>query len=101
MTTRLSSSTIQFRHPFFLSGYPGEMPAGKYRLGIEEEVLKGLSFIAYRRTGTYLTVRDAEGHIEMCAVSQQDLDEALLRDRTTTDATDPSPAPIATRKALL
>jgi hypothetical protein len=81
MSTRVSSSTIRFEHPFFLSGYAGAFPAGKYQLGVEEEEMSGMNFIAYRRTGTFITVRGQDGHIEMHAVSQQDLDAALARDR--------------------
>lgn len=57
MSMRSSRSTVTFSNPFTLPGYPGDLPAGDYEVLVEEELLQGLSFEAYRRTATYLTVR--------------------------------------------
>ena len=54
MTMRSTRSTVTFSSPFTLSGYPGDLPAGDYEVLVEEELLQGLSFEAYRRTATYL-----------------------------------------------
>ena len=52
MSTRTKQETVTFRHPFTISGVDGVQPAGSYIVQIEEEVLDGLSFLAYRRVGT-------------------------------------------------
>jgi len=41
---------VTFRHPFALRSSDGVLPAGTYRLVIDEEEILGLSFPAYRRT---------------------------------------------------
>ncbi|GGH26757.1 hypothetical protein GCM10010973_14650 [Cribrihabitans marinus] len=74
---------MTFSNPFTLSGYLGELPAGDYEVLVEEELLQGLSFEAYRWTATYLTVRGRGRHAgrsELRAISDNDLKEALGRD---------------------
>lgn len=83
MNMRSSRTKVTFASPFSLSGYPGELPAGDYEIVVEEELLQGLSFEAWRRTATYLTVRGRGSHAactEMRAISDSDLKEALSRD---------------------
>ncbi|MBL4915607.1 hypothetical protein [Szabonella alba] len=83
MIMRSSRSTVIFANPFTLAGYPGELPAGCYDILIEEELLQGLSFEAYRRTATYLMVEGKGGHggkTEMRIITEMDLQEALSRD---------------------
>lgn len=86
MNTRSSRSTVTFSNAFALSGYPGELPAGDYEIVVEEELLEGLSFEAWRQTAAYLTVRGIgvnAGRIEMRAISDNDLKEALVWDAAT------------------
>lgn len=88
MNTRSTSSTLTFSNPFTLPGYPGELPAGDYELLVEEEILQGLSFEAYRQTATYLTVRGRGSHAgrsELRAISDRDLKEALSRDQAASE----------------
>jgi hypothetical protein len=91
MTMRSTRSTVTFSNPFTLSGYSGELPAGDYEVLVEEELLQGLSFEAYRRTATYLTVRGKGRHAgrsELRAISDSDLKEALSRDQGATKKND-------------
>ncbi len=88
MNMRSTRSTVTFANPFTLPGYSGVLPAGDYDVLVEEELLQGLSFEAYRRTATYLTVRGRGGHAgrsELRAISDSDLKEALSRDRGATE----------------
>jgi hypothetical protein len=74
MNMRSTRSTVTFSNPFTLSGYPGDLPAGDYEVLVEEELLQGLSFEAYRRTATYLTVRGRGRHAgrsELRAISDK------------------------------
>ncbi len=84
MAMRSTNSTVTFKHPFFLSGYTDELPAGDYDVVVQEELLEGLSFAAYRRTATYLTVRgkgQRAGRVELRSTSERDLEAALGLDR--------------------
>lgn len=84
MNMRSSTSTVTFTHPVVLSGYSDQLPAGAYEVVVEEELLQGLSFVAYRRTATYLTVRGRRGHAgcsETWPITERDLEMALRRDR--------------------
>lgn len=84
MIMRSTTSMVTFARPFTLSGYSDELPAGEYEVIVEEELLQGLSFEAYRRTSTHLMVRGRKGKAgttEMRQISKSDLDMALDRDR--------------------
>ena len=98
MNMRSTRSTVTFSNPFTLPGYTGDLPAGDYEVLVEEELLQGLSFEAYRRTATYLSVRgrgsDA-GSTELRAVSDSDLEEALSRDRGATKKNNHSDAALS------
>jgi hypothetical protein len=88
MNMRSTRSTVTFANPFALPGYPDDLPAGDYEVVVEEELLEGLSFEAYRQMATYLTVRGRGGHAgrtELRAISDSDLKEALSRDQTATE----------------
>jgi hypothetical protein len=81
---RSTRSVVTFPHPFTLSGYSDELPAGDYELLVEEELLEGLSFAAYRRTGTYLTVRGRgrlTGRTEVRPTTETDVELALGHSR--------------------
>jgi hypothetical protein len=52
---RTRREDIVFRHPFTLKGWAEPHPAGAYAVDIEEELIEGLSFPAYRRVSTMIT----------------------------------------------
>jgi hypothetical protein len=89
---------VTFSNAFALSGYADELPAGDYEVVVEEELLQGLSFEAYRRTATYLTVRGRGSHAgrtEMRTITERDLELALSRDRAVTEDTNDSEAALS------
>ena len=103
MNMRSTKSTVTFLNPFTLSGYTGDLPAGDYEVLVEEELLQGLSFEAYRRTATYLTVRGRGSHAgrsELRATSEKDLKEALSRDAATTETNNHSDAALSPQEDL-
>ncbi|MGR3622413.1 hypothetical protein [Pseudophaeobacter sp.] len=84
MNMRSSRLMVTFANPFALAGYPGELLPGDYEVVVEEELLQGLSFEAYRRVATYMLVHGRRGRVgrtELRLITQNDLDEALSRDR--------------------
>lgn len=98
MNMRSTRSTVTFTNPFALSGYIGDLPAGTYDILVEEELLQGLSFEAYKRTATYMTVRGKGAHAgrsELRVTTESDLREALRRDATTTEANNYSEAALS------
>ena len=103
MTLRSTRSTVTFSNPFTLPGYPDDLPSGDYEVLVEEELLQGLSFEAYRRTATYLTVRGRGSHAErteLRAISENDLKEALSRDAATTETNNHSEAALFPQEDL-
>jgi hypothetical protein len=54
MTTRTFRKQMTFTRPFHLRVLNGVFPAGTYAVDTEEESIDGLSFIAYRRTATWI-----------------------------------------------
>lgn len=61
MSTRPSRLTATFSHPSVLAGYADELPAGPYEVIVQEELLQGISFVAYRTAATYLLVHGKGG----------------------------------------
>jgi hypothetical protein len=83
MTTRTSSKTVTFMHPFLLKGVDRTLAAGDYRVVTDEELIQELSFPVYRRVATMIFVLAASGHassVEMVTVDPGDLQEAQDRD---------------------
>lgn len=80
---RTTSSTIVFRRPFQLAVLDAPLPAGPYAVDIEEELLPGLSFAAYRRVAAWLTLPPRPGGAVLAEILRLDpaeLDAALARD---------------------
>ena len=101
MNSRTTRSAVIFAHPFRIAGYEDELPAGEYQVDVDEELLEGLSFEAYRRTGTYLLVGSragGRGSAEMRPVDPRDLEAALVRDRTLSDTAEPSDAALSAQE---
>ncbi|TCS59024.1 hypothetical protein EDD52_12354 [Primorskyibacter sedentarius] len=98
MNMRSTRSMVTFSNPFTLPGYPGDLPAGDYEVLVEEELLQGLSFEAYRRTATYMTVRGKGAHAgrsELRLTTEIDLTQALRRDADTSETNNQSEAALS------
>ena len=84
MTTRSNETTVTFSKPFALSEVDRPLPAGAYRVVVDEEDIPGLSFLAFRRTATMLHVPALStpgGHKEVFVVNPDELVAALEADR--------------------
>jgi hypothetical protein len=65
------------------------LDAGTYRLVVDEELIEGLSFTAYRRVATHLeipAISVAMARRQFLQVSSAEIDEALARDGTSSEA---------------
>jgi hypothetical protein len=83
MTTRSSTRSIVFHHPFSLNGIDRVLAPGDYRVLTDEELIEGLSFSAYRRVSTMMYV-PAQFHrsssVELVTIDPVDLQAAQDRD---------------------
>jgi hypothetical protein len=49
---RTTRQAVTFEWPFSLNAVDGVQPPGTYMVEVDEELIEGLSFLAYRRVGT-------------------------------------------------
>jgi hypothetical protein len=83
MTMRTTKSTVTFARPFRLGGFGEQLPAGRYPIETDEELLEGVSFPAYRRTATMMQLIADPLHVgvtEVIMVDPNQLEEALAED---------------------
>ena len=84
MTARTKRSTVHFSAPFALHPLDGMQPAGDYEIDADEETIDGLSFIAWRRVATFITlpalsVPDRRS-VQLVGIDPAELEAALDRD---------------------
>ena len=83
MKTRTSETTVTFGKSFVLASLDEVLPAGDYSVEIEEELIEGLSYAAYRRTSTVLRLpaRSGPPHLTRAlTVDPNELDAAREHD---------------------
>jgi hypothetical protein len=76
---RTTRESITFDRPFSLTAMDKLQPAGTYVVDIDEELLEGVSFLAYRRVATtiYLPlVQGNHGSVQAIRVDPQELTAA-------------------------
>jgi hypothetical protein len=83
MIGRTLSKTVVFSKPFLLKGVDRILPAGDYRVVTDEELIEGLSFLAFPRVATMIFL-PAQSHrassMEMVTIDPLDLQAAQDRD---------------------
>jgi hypothetical protein len=88
MTIRTTRTTVSFSSPFTLQSLEGVQPAGEYVVLIDDELIEGLSRLAYRRVATLFQTPAVSASkrrpTESFAISQTELDAALMKDRQQT-----------------
>ena len=81
MPERTTLTRITFAHPFSLADLDGVQPAGTYTVETIDATLDNLSFIAYRRVSTSITVpADGGGQRQVIFIDPKELEAALKRD---------------------
>jgi hypothetical protein len=86
MIERSRRTAVVFSKPFQLKGIDRMLPAGEYRVVTDEELIEGISVLAYRRVSTMIFVpgpMSGASSIEMVTIDPLDLRAALERDATT------------------
>ena len=84
MTIRTTRTTVSFSHPFILQDLEGVQPAGEYVVLIDDELIEGLSRIAYRRVATLFqtpAISASQRLLQSFSISQTHLDAAIMKDR--------------------
>ena len=77
---RSTRETIQFNHPFRLTDDDELLPAGSYEVETIELQIEGISFVAYRRLSTTMTLRQPNRRTEQ-VVPIDPLDLAIALDK--------------------
>ncbi len=98
MLTRSTTSKVTFWNAFMFGDDQQELPPGTYEIVVEEELLQGLSFEAYRRTATYLLVHgkgNQAGQTTMHMTTQENLEHAIACDRAHCETTQNSEAALS------
>ena len=83
MTTRTSRTIVTFARPFSLGGIDEVLPAGSYAVETDEELIEGLSFLAYRRISTTIllpSLSPRSSSVEVVTIDPRDLEAARLKD---------------------
>jgi hypothetical protein len=83
MTVRTSTKTVTFKRPFVLGDMDELLPPGDYTVETQEELVPGVSFLAYRRVSVVVHLPSPSGdpaQTRTVSLHPRVLDEALLRD---------------------
>jgi hypothetical protein len=93
MTERITRSSVTFLHNFVMRDMDGVQPPGTYLIETVEDPLETLSFLAYRRVATTITL-PAIGVVsrrrQVVSIDPDELQAALARDTSATTAGDES-----------
>jgi hypothetical protein len=84
MTIRTSHSTVTFKRPFMVDGFTDRQPAGEYRVDIDEEMLEGLSFLAYRRVAAFIhlpAISAPQSSMQVVAMTPATFDEMITQNQ--------------------
>lgn len=84
MAARSKETTLTFSRAFALSEVDRPLPAGTYRVVVDEEDIPGLSFLAFKRMATMLhlpALSAPGGRAEMFLIDLDELAAAIEADR--------------------
>jgi len=87
LTIRTTRTTVSFSSPFTLQNVEGVQPEGEYVVLTDDELIEGLSRIAYRRVATLFqtpAISASQRQIQSFSISRTELDAALMKDRQQT-----------------
>lgn len=80
MTFRTTTRSVAFARPFTLDGIAESQPAGIYVIETDEELIDGVSMLAYRRTGTRIRLHEDRlrpGIVETVTIDPAAVEAAL------------------------
>lgn len=84
MSIRTSQVVVRFSSAFLLDGFDAFQPAGDYRIDQDDELIEGISWLAYRRVATFIhlpAIQTGSRPRQMVQIDPADLEAALEKDR--------------------
>jgi len=84
MSERKTRTTLTFMHPFTLTAVDEPINAGAYVVETLEETVEGVSFVAYRRVSTTMTICSkvyGASWRQVIEIDAADLELAIARDK--------------------
>lgn len=84
MSTRTTRSIVHFSAPFALRGIDEIQPSGDYAIDQDEELIDGVSWLAYRRVATFIhlpAIASSSRRSQLIAIDHTELAAALQQDR--------------------
>lgn len=88
MECRTTRSSVVFAGPTRIDGVDELLPAGAYDVDTDEEMIDGLSFVAWRRVNTTIIVRSG-GSVRAYTVRPSDLDASIRSESAIQDESSP------------
>ncbi|WP_112810870.1 hypothetical protein [Ensifer sp.] len=88
MFNRTKHRTVHFSEPFRLPEVEGMLAAGDYEVDDDEELIEGISWLAYHRVATFIKLpptADNDHRMRMVAIAPDELDRILAIDRAKHD----------------
>ena len=77
MTMRTTDKIVTFHRPFCLNGVDRVLPPADYRVVTDEELIEGLSFVAYHQISTVIFVPAPSGAgVEVVTIDPLDFEAA-------------------------
>ena len=83
MHERTTRKSVTFLHPFSLAGIDEKLEAGTYIVETLEELVDGLSFVAFRRVSTTIVTAGkgyGQGARQVVTIDPRDLEAAQEKD---------------------
>lgn len=83
MLTRTIEDRVIFKNPFKIPGTNKLIPSGSYRINIMQELLEGLSFVAYRKTAIilYIPINNSQSEERSIIFEPKDFDTLIQGDK--------------------
>ena len=84
MSTRTTQSVVHFSAPFALRGIDAVQPPGDYAIDQDEDLIDGVSWLAYRRVATFIhlpAVSTNKMTAQLVEIDPAELEAALKQDR--------------------
>lgn len=84
MFARTTHRTVHFDQPFWMPSLGELVPAGDYEVDEDEELIEGISWLAYRRVATFIKLpatAENKYRMRLIAIDPEELERLTAVDR--------------------
>ena len=84
MLARTTHRTVHFDQPFWMPDLGEMVPAGDYEVDEDEELIEGISWLAYRRVATFIKLpatAENKYRMRLIAIDPEELERLTAVDR--------------------